>query len=101
MNLRQAFDFSSKQYEQGVALAEKYHELSGGNIHFTGHSLGGEASASAIITGGSATVFNAAGVHANTLRDVSPSTGSVTYFYSSLDVLRLGNTLTRCQRAGK
>jgi hypothetical protein len=94
-NLSQAFGFGSKQYNQGIDLAIQYYDSSGGNIHFTGHSLGGGiASAAATVTGGGATVFNAAGVHANTLRGISPSNGSVTYFYSSFDVLRLGNALT-------
>jgi hypothetical protein len=76
-------------------MAQELYRSTGGNIHFTGHSLGGGiASAAAIWTGGSATVFNAAGVHANTLGDFSPSRGSVTYFYSSFDVLRAGNALT-------
>ena len=76
-------------------MAREYHASTGGNIHFTGHSLGGGiASVAAIWTGGSATVFNAAGVHANTLGGYAPSRGSVTHFHSSFDVLRLGNAFT-------
>jgi putative lipase involved disintegration of autophagic bodies len=83
-------------------LAERYYRSTRGNIHFTGHSLGGGiASAAAIVTGGGATVFNAAGVHANTLRGFAPSNGSVTYFYSAFDVLRLGNTLTPASVPGE
>lgn len=76
-------------------LARQYYDSAGGNIYFTGHSLGGGiVSAAAIWTGGNATVFNAAGVHVSTLGGYAPSRGSVTYFYSSTDVLRLGNALT-------
>jgi len=101
-NLRQAFGRRSAQYEQGIDLAVGYHESTGGNIHFTGHSLGGGiASASAIVTGGSATVFNAAGVHTNTLRGFAPSNGSVNYIYSSFDVLRLGNMVTPARVPGE
>jgi RHS repeat-associated protein len=52
-NLSQAFGFGGKQYSAGIALAREYYASTGGNIHFTGHSLGGGiASASAIWTGG-------------------------------------------------
>ncbi len=62
---------------------------------------GGIASASAIITGGNATVFNTAGVHKNTLRGYPPSNGSVTHYYSSFDVLRFGNLLTPASVPGR
>lgn len=97
-NFAQAFGGSSAQYNAGIDLAISL----GGNVHFTGHSLGGGiASAAAIVTGGSATIFNAAGVHSNTLRGYSPSNGSVTYYYSSFDVLRLGNALTPASVPGQ
>lgn len=90
-NIRQAFGFRSAQYEAGKAYARSL----GGNVHFTGHSLGGGiASAAAIVTGGSAAVFNAAGVHSNTLNRISRSNGTVTHFRSSFDVLQPVNALT-------
>lgn len=94
-NFLQAFGFDSAQYSAGYDLAQRYYKSTGGNIHFTGHSLGGGIAASvAIRTGSSATVFNAAGVHNNTLNGVPRSAGSVRYYYSSHDALRLGNMLT-------
>ncbi|WP_211215067.1 FG-GAP-like repeat-containing protein [Algicola sagamiensis] len=101
-NLLQAFGFSSPQHRSALGLAEKYYAKTNGNIHFTGHSLGGGiAAAAAIITGGNATVFNAAGVHNNTIRDYKRSNGSVKYYYSSHDLLRLGNNLTPSSVPGK
>ncbi len=94
-NLTQAFGFKSAQYEAGIKLAQEQYALYGGNLRFAGHSLGGGiASAAAIITGGSANTFNAAGVHDNTLRGFDRSNGSVTSYYSTFDVLRIGNALT-------
>ena len=92
-NLRQAFGLPSAQYANGVALAVSLWE--GGEVHFVGHSLGGGiAAASAIVTGGSATIFNAAGVHRNTVSGFSMSNGSITHYRSSFDVLRIGNALS-------
>lgn len=90
-NLRQAFGLRSAQYEAGKAYAASLD----GNVQFTGHSLGGGiASAAAIVTGNSATVFNAAGVHSNTLNGMSRANGSVTHFRSSFDVLQPINMLS-------
>ena len=94
-NLRQAAGFSSAQYESGISLALELHADLGGNIRFTGHSLGGGiAAAAAIHADGNARAFNAAGVHSNTLGDFSRSRGNVTHYYSSTDVLRAVNALT-------
>jgi len=94
-NLKQAFGFKSPQYEQGMQSARDNYKLYGGNLSFTGHSLGGGiASASAIVTGGSAVTFNAAGVHNNTIGDFSRSNGSVTSYYSTFDVLHVLNWIT-------
>ena len=98
-NLRQAFGLTSAQYATGIALAVSLSE--GGGVHFVGHSLGaGIAAASAIVTGGSATIFNAAGVHPNTVRGFSMSRGSITHFQSSFDALRIGNALTPARVPG-
>lgn len=94
-NLTQALGFKSPQYEQGMKSATANYEKYGGNLSFTGHSLGGGiASASAIVTGGSAVTFNAAGVHNNTIGDFSRSNGSVTSYYSTFDVLHVLNWIT-------
>lgn len=90
-NFRQAFGRRSAQYEAGKTYAASLD----GNVHFTGHSLGGGiASAAAIVTGNGATVFNAAGVHNNTLNGIRRSNGAVTHFRSSFDVLQPINALT-------
>jgi RHS repeat-associated protein len=94
-NLLQAFGFNSAQYTEGLSIASNYHDEFGSNLHFTGHSLGGGiATAAAITTGGSATVFNAAGVHNNTIKGYSRNSASVKYYYSATDALRMGNMLT-------
>jgi RHS repeat-associated protein len=93
-NLKQAFGFRSEQYEAGIDLAVRLSETVS-NLRYTGHSLGGGiASAAAIVTGGSARTFNAAGVHDNTLGGFERSHGPVTSYYSTFDVLRIGNALT-------
>jgi RHS repeat-associated core domain len=90
-NFKQAFGFTSAQYEAGI----KYALSISGDVSFTGHSLGGGiATAAAIITGGSAMVFNSAGVHSNTLRGFSRSNGAIKYFYSTHDVIRTLNVLS-------
>jgi RHS repeat-associated protein len=94
-NLIQAFGGTSSQHIAAFKLASTLYDASGGNLSFTGHSLGGGiAAAAAIRNGGSATVFNAAGVHSNTLGGVSLSNGSVRYMYSSNDALRVLNRMT-------
>jgi hypothetical protein len=93
-NLKQAFGFSSGQYKLGTRTAQEQFAKYNGNLRFTGHSLGGGiASASAIITGGSANTFNPAAIHDNTLRGTNRSNGSIVSYYSTLDVLRIGNAL--------
>jgi len=54
----------------------------------------GIAAAAAIVIGGSANIYNAAGVHNNTLRGFSRSNGTVNYYYSNLDVLSYLNYAT-------
>ncbi len=55
----------------------------------------------AIVTGRSATVFNAAGVHSNTLNGISRSNGSVVHFRSSFDVLQPINALSPASVPGQ
>ncbi|NQZ09745.1 MAG: DUF2974 domain-containing protein, partial [Algicola sp.] len=94
-NLLQAVGFESAQHTTAFALAKKLYGDANQNLQFTGHSLGGGiAAAAAIRNGGSATVFNAAGVHNNTLNGAMRSNGSVRYLYSSHDGLRLFNMMT-------
>lgn len=102
-NFSQAFGFKSSQYTSGIrlarALGNQYKNLS-----FAGHSLGGGiAAAASAVTGRAATVFNAAGVHANTVARFGAklSNASVTYYYSSFDVLRIGNAITPARVPGQ
>lgn len=69
-------------------------------MHYTAHSLC-RGIAVAIRTEASATVFNAAGVHINTLGGVFPVNGSVAHFHSSFDVLQLINTFTPASVPGQ
>lgn len=62
-NGRQGLGFEDPQYEQAMQLASAVHEASGGDVTFTGHSLGGGlAAAAAMATGQPAVTFDAAGV---------------------------------------
>lgn len=89
-NLLQGLGFESAQYTMAIDIAESY-----GAITFTGHSLGGGlASAAAIHTGGTATVFNAAGLHNNTLGDYKRSRGNITHYYSGYDAISVINAVT-------
>ena len=64
----QAFGFDSAIYNWGIEAAREVNEATGGIDFFTGHSLGaGLSQAAAAATGGSAYIFNSAGVHPNTL----------------------------------
>lgn len=66
-NGRQGVGLPDPQYEQAMQLAAAVHEASGGDVTFTGHSLGGGlAAAAAMATGQPAVTFDAAGVHETT-----------------------------------
>ena len=66
-NGRQAFGHDDPQYQRAMELAVEVNEASGGNVTFTGHSLGGGfAAAAAMATGQPAVTFDASGVHDNT-----------------------------------
>jgi len=94
-NIPQGLGLGGAQYDQAIIMAQSVHASTGGNVHFVGHSLGGGlAAASAIMTGGRATTFNAAGVHPNTVGGLTSAPGSITQFNSSSDVMQAGNALT-------
>ena len=94
-NLLQGLGLESAQYTSAIGLAGRINTRFGGNVHFTGHSLGGGlASAAAIVTGGSATVFNAAGVRNSTIGSFSRNNGSITHYSSGYDGLRAINALS-------
>jgi hypothetical protein len=92
-NIPQGLGLGGAQYDQAIAMSQTVYANTGGNVHFVGHSLGGGlAAASAIMTGGGATTFNAAGVHPNTVGGLTG--GSITQFNSSFDVMQGVNALT-------
>ncbi|SDK26514.1 Protein of unknown function [Ferrimonas sediminum] len=94
-NILQGMGIESTQYTNAIELAKGYSLNTGGKISFTGHSLGGGlASAAAIHTGGSATVFNAAGLHNNILGPYQRANGSITHYYSGYDAISAINAFT-------
>ena len=67
-NLQQGVGLPSDEYQRAKALATTLDQTTGGQVSFTGHSLGGGlASAAAVITDQPAVTFNAAGLNANTV----------------------------------
>lgn len=57
----------ARQYTQAMELAAQVNAATGGDVTFTGHSLGGGlAAAAAMATGQPAVTFDAAGVHEHT-----------------------------------
>jgi len=102
-DLKQAFGFKSAQYSEGIRLGVRY-SMAYKNLSFVGHSLGGGlAAAASAVTGRKATVFNAAGVHENTVAryGVKLSSSSVTYYYSDFDALRFLNAITPASVPGR
>lgn len=65
----QGLGFNVAQYKQAAEVAKQTHQAFGDKLKITGHSLGGGlATLAAAITNKSATTFNSAGVHRNTLK---------------------------------
>jgi RHS repeat-associated protein len=91
-NFRQAVGLSSSQYEQAMALGIDVYQATGGDVLFTGHSLGGGlASAAAVATGGRAITFNAAGLSPFT---VSGKHGGIRAHYIRGDILSIVQDFT-------
>jgi hypothetical protein len=66
-DVAQAMGNPEEYYERAMSLATTVNEHSGGNVDFSGHSLGGgQATAAAQVTGARAIVSNPAGVHEDT-----------------------------------
>lgn len=67
-NARQGLGFDDEQYDQAVALAQEARVAFGDSLVISGASLGGGlAATAALATDTPAVIFNAAGVHDNTL----------------------------------
>jgi hypothetical protein len=65
----QAVGLGTSQYVKAQALGRQISGRLGGNVVFTGHSLGGGLAAhAALSTGGTAVTFNAAGLSDNSIR---------------------------------
>lgn len=82
-NIKQGCGWESEQYRQAINLADAVKTVYGDQIHLVGHSLGGGlASAASVVTGLKATVFNAAGVHADTVerfqKNLAPAPSLIT-----------------------
>ena len=94
----QAIGLVSAQYAAAVEIAFEVTELAesmGGEVEFTGHSLGGGLAASAAAhTGGTGIGFNAAALHADTIKGASMSGFSFVNYQSTHDVLKFINAMT-------
>jgi len=68
-NFAQGTNFKSDYYESAVGIGNAIGDSgNGGNVHMTGHSLGGGmASAASSASGADGTTFNAAGLHSKTV----------------------------------
>jgi uncharacterized Zn-binding protein involved in type VI secretion len=85
-NLEQGVGMRSDYYDRAQSIAQTTNLTSGGQVSFTGHSLGGGlASAAAVSTGQPATTFNAAGLSKSTVADPKPA--AVDAYYVDGDVL--------------
>jgi hypothetical protein len=72
VNVGQSVGLDTKQYELALNAARNANATLGGNIVFTGHSLGGGlAAAASVYTGNSAVTFNPAGVHDRTIEQAT------------------------------
>lgn len=91
-NAQQGVGLNSAYYEQAINIGRKV-ALSGADVQFTGHSLGGGlASAASVASGLPGVTFNAAGLHQSTIARataVNPSgaTGEVTAYYVPGEIL--------------
>jgi len=81
-DVEQGLGFKGEAYDNAVELAKKIADRTNGNLSFTGHSLGGGlASAAAVVTGLSATTFNAAGIDTASIKGQSSTSPKVDAYY--------------------
>jgi hypothetical protein len=92
-NVPQSAGEETFHYTQAQAVARRVtNSAAGSKAHFTGHSLGGGlASAAARTTGNPATTFNAAGLHANTVKN--PSSSPIDAVYVKGELVTVGQAL--------
>jgi hypothetical protein len=66
-NFTQGTGGQTDYYDRAMRIATQVNNATGGEVEFTGHSLGGGlASAASAVTGVNTVTFNSAGLHANT-----------------------------------
>ena len=87
-NLKQALGEETAQYEAAMELGREVARQFGTTVLVTGHSLGGGKAQVAGASGGlNGTMFNAAGVHPNTVDGTLPDTSQYTQFRAAGDPL--------------
>lgn len=75
-DVAQAMGNDEAFYNQAIDIATRVNQHSGGNVIFSGHSLGGGlATAASLATGARAVVSNPAGVHPDTVADALADRG--------------------------
>lgn len=75
-DVAQAMGNDEAFYNQAIDIATRVNQHSGGNVIFSGHSLGGGlATAASLATGAPAVVSNPAGVHPDTVADALADRG--------------------------
>ena len=75
-DVAQAMGNDEAFYNQAIDIATRVNQHSGGNVIFSGHSLGGGlATAASLATGAPAIVSNPAGVHPDTVADALADRG--------------------------
>ncbi len=86
-NFQQLVGTRSSAYDNAMDLARRVADQND-NLSFTGHSLGGGlASAASVVTGKSATIFNAAGLNPSTVRGFPLAQAPVTAYHTADDIL--------------
>lgn len=81
-NAQQGVGMRSDHYDSAMSIARQVDKASGGNVSFTGHSLGGGlASSAAAVTGRPANTFNSAGLSARTVGGYPETPAPVDAYY--------------------
>lgn len=91
----QAFGLNTPQYEKAIELRTKLSETRIKSLTFVGQSLGGGlAAAAAAGTNIDTKIFNAAGVHPNTISSNESAFDNITHYYTRGEILNVLQTLT-------
>lgn len=101
-NFRQGIGAQADYYDQAMGIARAVNTATGGQVAFTGHSLGGGmAVAASAVTGREAVTFNSAGMHPETAARFLADSGTVAFDTAGLvDAFQVdGDILTSLQEA--